>query len=74
MPIVKKSNVSELYQPSTLALENEKLNKDYSNTTPAVSDIEFNNGSLGIILIDRSDSTKKYRLYVDNGNLGIEEV
>jgi len=38
------------------------------------SDIEFKSDATGVILIDRSDNTKKYRLFVDDGNLGIEEV
>jgi len=37
-------------------------------------DIEFTNENKGIILVDRSDTSKKYRLFIDNGNLGIEEV
>ena len=37
-------------------------------------DIGFVKETEGVILIDRSDTTKKYRLFVDNGNLGIEEV
>ena len=37
-------------------------------------DIGFVKETEGVILIDRSDTTKKYRLFIDNGNLGIEEV
>ena len=37
-------------------------------------DISFVKEVEGIILVDRSDTTKKYRLFIDNGNLGIEEV
>jgi len=37
-------------------------------------DLSFVKEIEGIILIDRSDTTKKYRLFIDNGNLGIEEV
>ena len=37
-------------------------------------DINIEDENNGLVLIDRSDTTKKYRLYVDNGNLGIEEV
>ena len=37
-------------------------------------DITISDDMQGLILIDRSDTTKKYRLYVDNGNLGIETV
>jgi len=37
-------------------------------------DINITDELKGITLVDRSDTTKTYRLYVDNGNLGIEEV
>jgi len=38
-----------------------------------IGDIEFANSNKGIILNDRSNG-KKYRLYVDNGNIYTEEV
>ena len=37
-------------------------------------DITVSDDMQGLVLVDRSDTTKKYRLYVDNGNLGIEGV
>jgi len=37
-------------------------------------DINITDDLKGVTLIDRSDNTKTYRLYVDDGNLGIEEV
>ena len=43
-------------------------NKTFSN------DVNIEDENNGLVLIDRSDTTKKYRLYVDNGDLGIEEV
>jgi len=70
---IKKVDLGDTYQPSTLDLDATKLNKDYSNTQPAVADIEFSQNNLGVILIDRTDGTH-YRLYVDNGVLGIESV
>ena len=44
------------------------------NSATISGDIEILNKSKGVVLIDRSDSTKKYRLFIDNGNLGIEEI
>jgi len=70
---IKKVGIGGPYQPSTLDLENRKLNKDYSNTQPAVADIRFASDSYGVILMDRTDGTP-YRLYIDNGVLGIESV
>ena len=37
-------------------------------------DISFVKEVEGVVLIDRSDTTKKYRLFINDGNLGIEEV
>jgi len=37
-------------------------------------DISFVKEVEGVILIDRNDNTKKYRLFINDGNLGIEEV
>ena len=37
-------------------------------------DISFVKETEGIILTDRSDTSKKYRLFVNNGNLGVEEI
>ena len=37
-------------------------------------DLAFGAETKGVILIDRSDTTKKYRLYVDAGALKVEEV
>ena len=36
-------------------------------------DIEIPSASAGVILVDRTTGTK-YRLYIDNGTLGIEVV
>ena len=47
---------------------------DGSTANTLDDDLSMTNENKGFILIDRSDTTKKYRLYVDNGSLGIEEA
>jgi len=37
-------------------------------------DITFSDPNKGIVLVDRADNSKKYRLYVENGTLMLEEV
>ena len=46
--------------------------KDVAETR--TGDLSFSSETEGVILIDRSDTTKKYRLYIDGGALKIEEV
>ena len=46
---------------------------DASDSIDSVSDLIWSNDNTGPILIDRNDG-KKYRLFVDSGNLGLEEV
>lgn len=55
------------------------INNDTINVSALVKevwnrDITITDSYSGFILVDRSDTTKKYRLFVDNENLGIEEV
>jgi hypothetical protein len=45
-----------------------------TNGGQVYGDLEFTQDVLGVILIDRDDNTKKYRLFIQGGNLGIEEV
>jgi len=49
---------------------------DLSNlsNTQVNEDIVYIDETKGLVLVDRSDTTKKYRLYVDGGNLQIELV
>ena len=49
---------------------------DAISTSGGVSkgDIEISQSDKGFILVDRNDANKKYRLYVEDGNLGLEEV
>ena len=37
-------------------------------------DIEFIKDIYGLVIIDRADNTKKWRVFVNSGNFGIEEV
>jgi len=45
-----------------------------TNGGQVYGDIEFTKDIYGLIIIDRNDNTKKWRLFIDDGNLGIEEV
>jgi len=44
-----------------------------SGNSATVGDIEFTDSTKGVVLNDRSDG-KKYRIYIDNGNIYTEEV
>jgi len=46
--------------------------KDVAETR--TGDLTFNSEADGVVLIDRSDTSKKYRLYIDAGALHVEEV
>jgi len=46
--------------------------KDVAETR--TGDLTFNSETNGVVLIDRSDTSKKYRLYIDAGALHVEEV
>jgi len=37
-------------------------------------DITFNDPNKGVVLVDRADNSKKYRLYVENGVLKLENL
>ena len=52
------------------------LKNDMSNlsNTQVTEDIVYTDENKGLVLVDRSDTSKKYRLYVDNGNLQIEQI
>lgn len=44
------------------------------NSATINEDIEIQNELKGLILIDRNDTSKKYRLFIEDGNFGIEEI
>lgn len=48
--------------------------QDISGVKTFSKDVVISDENQGVVLVDRSDTSKKYRLYVDNGNLGIETV
>jgi len=43
-------------------------------TTSLDSDLVFEDSNRGVVLVDRADNTKKYRLYVQNGQLLLEQI
>ena len=43
-------------------------------TTSLQTDLTFEDAQKGVILVDRADNTKKYRLYVENGQLLLEQI
>jgi len=66
--IATKDDVKNL-----IGVGDELILKKLNNATNE-DDIKIKNELKGLILIDRNDNTKKWRLFVDNGNLGIEET
>jgi len=68
----KADNINVAYQTDL----DTKANTDLSNlaNTQVNEDIVYVNETKGLVLVDRSDTTKKYRLYIDNGTLQIELV
>ena len=65
--LLKKVRNDGPYQPSTLDLQSKKADKI------GTADIKITDSSRGVILVDRSTGTS-YRLFIEDGNLGIEEV
>ena len=57
-------------------VKNSYAKNDLSNlsNTSVSQDISFTDETKGVILVDRADTTKKYRLYIDSGELHLEEV
>jgi hypothetical protein len=71
--LVKKSNKSELNQSSFISFKRtidtvpDKANK------LGEEDIEITDSSKGVILKDRGNG-KRYKLFVEDDNFGIEEI
>jgi len=68
----KADNINVAYQSDL----DDKANIDLSNlaNTQVSEDIVYTDETKGLVLVDRSDTSKKYRLYVDNGEIKIELV
>ncbi len=68
----KADNINVAYQSDL----NTKTNTDLSNITNTQinEDMVYIDETKGLVLVDRSDTTKKYRLYINNGNLQIELI
>ena len=68
------NSVINLTLDSSMNIATLNSNQTIDGSKTFSKDILISDENQGVILTDRSDTSKKYRLYVNNGNFGIEEV